>query len=242
MVHRAVGIGCICLAFGMGVAPGVVRAEFAAGDAASGGAGTRLERRSADGGWSLGLRQPAPPPARPPLLRRLRKSTVSVGAQASYGLIRGSSRLADGFDHGPGYAVRIRYMLSPRAALGFSFENQTFGPAATYVPVNVITQPDTSLSMTTVAMEGTIYFHRERVTHPYLLGGFGFASPDVVFKDQGARRTNEGPFLVVGGGLEHFLKPRVSLDFTLRGYAQIGNSELSSFAQLNAGFHLYPGD
>lgn len=51
-------------------------------------------------------RQPAPVPAtRGPIPRRLRPNTISLGIQGQYGAIRGSSRLADGFDHGPGYAL-----------------------------------------------------------------------------------------------------------------------------------------
>jgi outer membrane protein with beta-barrel domain len=204
--------------------------------------GGRLRPEGFHGPPFTWLHQPAPTASRPALLRRQRKSTVSVGIQGSYGLMRGSSRLGDGFDHGPGYAFRVRYMVSSRAAIGFSFENQNFGPVADYVQENALVSPDTTLTMTTVGAEGILYVHRERETHPYLVAGFGYASPDVVFRDQGSRRTNEGPFFTAGVGLEHFLKPRISLDFTLRGYAEIGNSELTSIGQLNAGIHLYPGD
>jgi hypothetical protein len=54
--------------------------------------------------------------------------------------------------------------------------------------------------------------------------------------------VDEGPFLVVGAGVERFVRPRMSLDFSVRGYAEVGNSELSMFSQIGAGIHLYPGD
>jgi len=98
------------------------------------------------------------------------------------------------------------------------------------------------LVVTTVAAEGTVFFHRERDTNPYLLGGLGFASPNVKYGQKESRRVDEGPFGVVGVGLERFVRPRVSLDFTVRGYAQVGNSELSLLSQITAGIHLYPGD
>ena len=72
-----------------------------------------------------------------PLLRRQRPNTISVGIQGSYGVVRGTSRLADGFSHGPGYAFRFRYMLTPSFALGFSFENHRYydrGGAPSTVP------------------------------------------------------------------------------------------------------------
>jgi len=101
---------------------------------------------------------------------------------------------------------------------------------------------DSQLVITTVATEAVVFFHRERETSPYLLGGLGFASPDVIYGTKESRRVDEGPFLVVGAGIEHFVRPRMSLDFSVRGYAQVGNSELSVLSQLTAGIHLYPGD
>jgi len=190
-------------------------------------------------------RQPAPvAPRTPPTLRRQRKGTISLGGQIGYGIIRGSSELNDHFDRGVGYGFRFRYMLSHRAALGFSFENQRY---ATRAGLPVSTTPfasltDSQLVITTVATEAVVFFHRERETSPYLLGGLGFASPDVIYGTKESRRVDEGPFLVVGAGIEHFVRPRMSLDFSVRGYAQVGNSELSVLSQLTAGIHLYPGD
>lgn len=186
--------------------------------------------------------QPAPvSPERRPLLRRQRPNTISLGIQGSYGVVRGTSRLADGFDNGPGYAIRFRYMLAPSFALGFSFENQRFnnrgGPPSTTPGAS-----DSTIVMTTVSAEGIFYIHREREFHPYFLGGFGHASPDIVDKSLGSARANEGLYLVAGAGMERFVRPRFSLDFTLRGYAMVSNVEFTSFAQICAGIHLYPGD
>ncbi|HEY6221468.1 MAG TPA: hypothetical protein VIX13_02925 [Candidatus Eisenbacteria bacterium] len=186
--------------------------------------------------------QPAPvTPERRTLLRRQRPNTISLGIQGSYGMVRGTSRLSDGFSNGPGYAVRFRYMLTPSFALGFSFENQRFnsrgGPPSTTPGAS-----DSTIVMTTVSAEGIFYVHRERESHPYFLGGFGHASPDIVDKSLGSARANEGLYLVLGAGMERFMRPRFSLDFTLRGYAMVSNVEFTSFAQICAGIHLYPGD
>ena len=199
-------------------------------------------RAGSDAGLTLLRRQPAPvPPRRPPLLRRLRKGTISLGAQVSYGLVRGSSELNDHFDHGLGYAFRFRYMLSSRAALGFSFENQRYGSRVVPSPQPPLAS-DSALVITTVSTEAVVFFHRERDLTPYLAGGFGYASPNVTYDSKESRRVNEGPFVILGAGVEKFVRPRVSFDFSLRGYAQVGNSELSMFSQLSAGIHLYPGD
>ena len=186
--------------------------------------------------------QPAPAsPERRTLLRRQRPNTISLGIQGSYGIVRGTSRLSDGFDDGPGYAFRFRYMLTPSFALGFSFENQRFEDRGG-VPSTTPGASDSSIVMTTVSMEGIIFLHRERETHGYFLGGFGHASPDIVDEALGSARVNEGLFLVAGAGFERFMRPRLSLDFMLRGYGMISNSEFTSFAQICAGIHLYPGD
>ncbi len=215
------------------------------------------ESRSPWGGGPLSLesaagmcRQPAPTPApTSTYLRRQRKNTVSLGAQGQYGIVAGSSEIADGFDHGAGYAVRVRYMLSPRTALGFSFENQRFGSIREPLAFTAVgDSPDSHVVIITVAVEGVLFFHREREITPYLLGGFGFATPDEIGdrlvggNEPGPRRVNEGPFLVVGGGIERFIRPRFSIDTSLRGFAQIGNSELTTVAELAFGIHLYPGD
>ena len=186
--------------------------------------------------------QPASPTTeRRTLLRRQRPNTISLGIQGSYGVVRGTSRLSDGFSDGPGYAFRFRYMLAPSFALGFSFESQRFnergGPPSTTPGAS-----DSTIVMTTVSAEGILFLHREREAHPYFLAGFGHASPDVVDKVLGSARVNEGLYLVAGAGMERFMRPRLSLDFTLRGYGMISNSEFTSFAQLCAGIHLYPGD
>lgn len=194
-------------------------------------------------GFESYARQPAPAPATPTALkRRLRSGTISLGVQGQYGGIAGSSELERHFDLGPGYGVRFRYQLSRESALGFSFEHQRYEPVSVLAPVTTVFASDSTLVITTVAAEGMAYFHRDRETVPYLLGGFGFASPDVRYHDAGTRRVNEGPFLVLGGGFEHFLRERFSIDATLRGFGQIGNSELTLAAQIALGIHLYPGD
>jgi len=196
----------------------------------------------ASGGLELNRRQPEPtmPPARR-LERRQRPNTVSVGVQGQYGGVRGNSRLADGFDHGPGYAFRFRYNLSPNVALGFSFEHQRFGSIET--PVNVAGDfADSHVVATTVSVEGLFFSHREREAYPYFIAGFGFATPDVIFTELQSSRVNEGIFGVAGIGFERFIRPRFSLDLSLRGYALVSNSEFTSIGEASLGIHLYPGD
>lgn len=191
---------------------------------------------------SVSMRQP-PPAEKPraPLLRRQRPNTISIGIQGDYGIIRGNSRLADGFSDGPGYSFRFRYMMAPSFALGFSFESQRFYDKGG-VPSTEIGAGDSTIVMTTVGMEGVFYIHREREVNPYFVTGFGYASPDVVDEVRGSARVNEGMFLVMGAGLERFIRPRFSLDFTLRGEALISNSEFTGVGTISAGIHLYPGD
>jgi hypothetical protein len=187
-------------------------------------------------------RQPAPVPTRRgPVIRRMRPNTISLGIQAQYGGMRGSSRLADGFDQGPGYAFRFRYMLSSSTALGFSFEHERFGSIQPRlnVPGDFA---DSHVVVTTISAESVFYRHRERDTHPYFLVGFGYASPDVVFADEVASRVDEGAFLTGGIGFEHFIRPRLSMDGSIRVIGLIANSEFTSTGEIALGIHLYPGD
>ena len=189
-------------------------------------------------------RQPAPVnPRAVPLMRRMRKGTISLGGQLGYGFVRGSSELNDHYDSGPSYAFRFRYMLSRRTALGFSFENHRYNTRAG-LPVTPppFAAADSHVVVTTVGTEVVMYMHRERETNPYFVAGLGFASPNVIYERKESRRVDEGPFLTVGLGLERFLRPRLSFDLAVRGYGEVGNSELSLFSQLNVGLHLYPGD
>jgi hypothetical protein len=235
---RVAGIAAICAAAALG---GFSGARAAGAESL----GLRFSSANAlSGAETMMRRQPAPVnPRTTPLSRRLRKGTISLGAQAGYGFVRGSSELNDHFDGGLGYAFRFRYSLSQRSALGFSFESQRYKTRAG-LPVDTgpFAAKDSELVVTTVASEMVLFFHRERDTTPYLVGGLGFASPNVNYGSKESRRLDEGPFLVVGAGLERFVRPRVSLDFSLRGYAEVGNSELSLFSQIGAGIHLYPGD
>ena len=239
---RVVGITAACVVAALGASLGAVPAG-ASGPAELSGSAAWETSRYASAGETMLRRQPAPvSPRATPTLRRQRRGTLSLGAQGGYGFVRGSSELNDHFDRGLSYAFRFRYMLSGRSALAFSFENHHYAVRAG-LPFS--TNPfaaDSELVMTTVASEIVVFFHREKETTPYLTGGLGFASPNVRYARKESRRVDEGPFLVVGAGLERFVRPRVSLDFSLRGYAQVGNSELSMFSQLGAGIHLYPGD
>jgi hypothetical protein len=184
---------------------------------------------------------PAVPTRRGPVIRRMRPNTISLGFQAQYGGLRGTSRLADGFDQGLGYAFRFRYMLGPKTALGFSFEHQQFG--AIQPPLNVEGQfADSHLVVSTVSAEVIFFHHREKELHPYFLIGFGYASPDIIYTEDIAARANEGVFLSGGMGFERFIRPRFSIDGSLRIYGEIANSEFTSMGQVGLGIHVYPGD
>jgi len=236
MNARVVGLAMICAIATLG-------APSRAGAEGMSSAGWTSSRDALGSGGTWMRRQPAPVNPRPaPTLRRQRRGTISLGGQFGYGFVRGSSELNDHFDSGIGYGIRFRYMLTPHSALAFSFENQRYGPRAGLPVTPTPFAVDSELVVTTVAAEMTMFFHRERETTPYLLGGLGFASPNVNYETKESRRVDEGPYGVVGVGLERFIRPRVSLDLTLRGYAQVGNSELSLMSQLTAGIHLYPGD
>lgn len=191
---------------------------------------------------ALARRQPEPVVPKTRILeRRQRPNTVSVGFQGQFGVLRGNSRLADGFDQGPGYAFRFRYMVSPSAAVGFSFEHQRFSAINPPVPVQG-DFADSHVVATTVSVEGVFYVHRERMANPYFVGGFGYASPDIIFTEEQSSRVNEGAFAVMGAGFERFIRPRFSLDASVRGYAMVSNSQFTSMGQLSLGIHLYPGD
>jgi len=213
-------------------------------DAGGGGAGggATLLALGAGGEFARDLaRQPAPAPERSrPAIRRMRPNTISIGIQAQYGTVRGNSRIAEGFDNGPAYAFRFRYMLSSSAALGFSFEHQRFGPINP--PTNLGEFAASHVVITTVAVEGVFYVHREREGHPYFVGGLGIATPDVIFSEGQSSRVNEGLFAVGGVGFEQFIRVRLSLDLSIRGYAMVSNSQFTSVGEIGAGIHLYPGD
>jgi hypothetical protein len=212
----------------LGAERDAIRASLGAGGAGGAGGGARRQ-------------PPGTTEPRRTLLRRERPNTISVGVQGSYGVVRGTSRLADGFSDGPGYAVRFRYMLSTSFALGFSFENHRYYDRGGE-PSPEPGASDSVIVMTTVAIEGVKYLNRASEAHPYFLAGFGYASPDIVEEVLGSARVNEGVFLTGGVGFERFVRSRFSIDITLEGHALISNSELTTFAQICGGIHLYPGD
>lgn len=237
-VRGALGLGLVAAAVWNGPSP--AQADEAAVSSVLWRHAALGERWSDD--FARGLaRQPAPTTDRSrPAIRRMRPNTISLGIQGQYGAVRGNSRVAEGFDHGPGYAFRFRYMLSPSAALGFSFEHQRYGSINT--PTNTGEFADSHVVITNVAVEGVFYVHREREAHPYFIGGFGIATPDVIFSEGQSSRVNEGLFAVGGVGFERFVRPRFSLDFSIRGYALVSNAQFTSVGQVSAGIHLYPGD
>jgi hypothetical protein len=246
-VRGVLRLGIASAVVGLGPLP--VRADEAVGDRWSaeesggdGGDDATILALGEAGEFSRGLaRQPAPAPERSrPAIRRMRPNTISLGVQASYGTVKGNSRIAEGFDNGPAYAFRFRYMLSGSAALGFSFEHQRFGPINP--PSNAGEFADSHLVITTVSVEGVFYVHRERDGHPYFLGGLGIATPDIIFTEGQSSRANEGIFAVGGIGFERFVRTRFSLDLSIRGYALVSNAQFTSVGEIGFGIHLYPGD
>jgi opacity protein-like surface antigen len=188
-------------------------------------------------------RQPPPAPEKPkPRLRRMRTNAINLGLQITYGGVGGSSRIGEGFSSGIGYAFRFRYQMKPSFALGISFESQRFDANSNNPPSTEPDASDSTVNMTTVSGEAVFYVNRQKETNPYFITGIGIASPDVVDENLGSARVDDGPFLVLGAGLEHFIRDRFSIDLALRGYGLASGSEFTTMYQVCAGIQLYPGE
>ena len=166
-----------------------------------------------------------------------RPGTLSLGVQGQYGLIAGPSDFAELYNHGAGFAFRIRYALGGPQAFGISFESQTFGADASSVSTDEIAQPD-KLKFSNATVEYLRYFNRGEGQSQYMVLGLGLYHPSDE-RTTGLEVSSDGLILAFGGGSEFFSLRTTSIDLSVRANALFGGDAVSATLELGIGIHHY---
>ncbi len=166
-----------------------------------------------------------------------RPGTLSLGMQGQYGLIAGPSDYAESYDHGAGFAFRIRYALGGPRALGISFESQTFGPDVSSTQPDELGVPE-ELKFSNATVEFLRYFNRGEGQSQYMVMGLGLYHPSDV-RSSGLVVASDGLILVFGGGSEFFSLRTTSIDLSLRANALFGGDAVSGTVEVAIGVHHY---
>ncbi len=165
-----------------------------------------------------------------------RPGTLSLGIQGQYGTIVGPSDMASEFNHGGGFAIRIRYALGGPQAFGISFESQTFGPD----PGATDVQPGPDrLKFSNASLEYIRYFNRGEGRSQYFVAGGGLFHPSEKRTDGSIAVRSDGLILIVGGGMEAFIRRTTAIDLSLRANALLGGDGVSATIEAAVGPHFY---
>jgi hypothetical protein len=164
-----------------------------------------------------------------------RKGTISMGLQYQYGLLAGDSKYADTYDGGIGYAIKLKYYLGKKRAVGVSFENQYH--ESKIEPVETDDVKSLQFNITTV--EYFRYFERNKSTSRYVVVGAGLCQPTALYKGGGPERKDDGPMITAGGGIEFFVNRSIAVDFRLKGSTLVNYDGLTTAGCFSIGFAYY---
>lgn len=179
------------------------------------------------------------------VVRLDRPGTAALGGGGSYALVTGEGRYGLDFDNGAGYHFFLKYTVAPRWALGFRFENQSFGW------VDGVRREDDELAgftydrmtMTTFEAQVTYYTSRNRDASPYVAAGIGYYRPElreatsvgnseVPTADGGTVFPGGNVMATLGAGAEVFLREKWALDLSARSMLLYGSGYADN--ELNA--------
>jgi hypothetical protein len=194
-----------------------------------------------------------------------RGDTPSVGAQIQLGELEYDSIWADAFDWGQGVAIHVRNAIGRRHAIGISFEQQKFERAAALCGDSGLTD---YLQMQTLMADYYIYFRRPMRRCYYAVFSAGFYRSELIWEQDVAgqkfsdvRYPGENFLARAGGGMEHFLGRKLSIDASLSLYyfhagslcgvwtelegpyrcLRCDEKSLTASGQLALGLHVYFG-
>jgi hypothetical protein len=191
--------------------------------------------------------------SRPASAYEQREGTFSFGVQGQMnGLVSASGDEYEPFSLAngdgleavkAGLAVRLRIGIDRASAFGFGFEAIGYDRATSTSDLAdfEVSSRDTAASMHISAVSGEYvrYFNRKAKQTPYAVAGVGWFRPEVRFGDTATRFPGSGVMLSLGGGMEHFFAPSVSLDISARANGLFAESGRGFGGQLAIGLRFY---
>jgi opacity protein-like surface antigen len=154
-----------------------------------------------------------------------RPGTTMIGLGGSWGLVTGEGRYGLDFGNGGGYFISLKHTVTRNLALGFRFENQSFGwvDGIRDAGGSLVEDPYDHMIITT--FEGLLYYyhHRSEDASPYVVAGIGVYRPELRRKADDTVFPGENLMGSLGLGAELFLRENLSIDLSGRGTLLYGN-------------------
>jgi len=164
-----------------------------------------------------------------------RAGQVGVGAQGQFGTLLKSGSLGEDFGSGGGFTVRLRYRMRYERALGLSFERQGFDFRGTADRDTVPTQ------MTIITSGAEIYqmFGTRTRTTKMLSFGAGVAQISRKLVNKETEFVNDGIYVSLGAGLEHFFWRSWAYDLSTRYMVLFQEGKSNHDFQVSLGLIFY---
>ncbi len=176
-----------------------------------------------------------------------RPGQVGLGLSGLYDLMPTGGSLADQFDNGPGFAVRVRYRMRFERGFGLTFETQTFGARGDFHDP----QTDSTYAAGTpfaadhlrLFLYGVDYYQmfgtRTKSTRMVSVGA-GIAHPIVSLNDgETTYPWSDGLYVSAGAGLERFFWQSWAYDLGARYHAIIMDGKVNHDLQVSLGLVFY---
>ena len=174
-----------------------------------------------------------PAAAAPVLLPRA--GQVGFGGQGQYGTLLQSGSLGEDFGSGAGFTVRLRYRMRFERAIGLSFERQGF-------EIRDASAADTAATQMTLITAGAeiyqLFGTRTRTTKMVSVGA-GLAQASKNLNNDETEFVNDGVYVSVGAGIEHFFWRSWAYDVSTRYLLVFQDAKTNHDFQVSFGFMFY---
>ena len=167
--------------------------------------------------------------------RPVRAGTVALHGSALYGVLVGSGRFADEFNHGLGVGFGLRYRNSNQSSLGIAFESHQFDAKA---PGDSAAAPK-KLQMIMTTLDYYRHYSVRSRTPRYLVIGAGLMQSRRTDQDDVREYPGDGGVFKVGGGFEYWANRTLTFDVGLRYYGVLSESSLNHDIQAAVGINFY---
>jgi opacity protein-like surface antigen len=177
----------------------------------------------------------APPPPAGFRPRIVRQGTVSLHGAALYGTLLGSGRFAETFSSGLGLGFALRYRSSQESSLGLGFEAHRFDAK---VEADSAAAPK-NLQLVVTTLDYTRHFNVRTRSPRYLVIGAGLMQSRQENNNEEKEFPGDGGVFKLGGGFEYWINRTLTVDFGVRYYGVLSQSQLNHDVQAGLGFAFY---
>lgn len=167
--------------------------------------------------------------------RIVRSGTVTLHGGALYGTLLGGGPYADTFNRGLGLGFALRYRNSQESSLGLGFEAHRFDAK---IEADSASAPN-HLQLVVTTLDYTRHFNVRSRSPRYLVFGAGLVQSRQENENGEKEFPGDGGAFKLGGGVEYWVNRTLTLEFGVRYYGVLSQSQLNHDVQTGLGLSFY---